>query len=407
MKNYKGLINALEKAEAEIEEPVRTRAEVRRSIEEAILKFEKVKFPRGGRVHYNFNYMSMDEASNQDCIERYTVRTERLRNVALFPLLATVLLASQRGGGEGSDKNYLYLKGEIAKLKSYTECFNKNARLQKVQNKANTLLAPYGLKVSWKALARIYHWGSRIDEVAEFAAKFTGCLVTDISDCATFPTSQYRDVTSSVWEFDLSRLKGWHKSQTYKKEGLWGNLLFYIKLLQWEIPEFSCQDAMDHIDNTGIIVIERVRSIPLLERYEKLGCSIERHIVFGGCGYEDSVQWVVIHPLYGAFHHDYGTWQDALRRSLVAFKERKALAREEQGFIDFCERITKDINVYSVLVGIQDSFDAGNCESGTKGWLKTHGLEGRTVVGMEELLPYQQETLVRNVLKKVYQREVA
>jgi hypothetical protein len=96
--------------------------------------------------------------------------------------------------------------------------------------------------------------------------------------------------------------------------------------------------------------------------------------------------WVVEHPIYGSYHRETTNYhesiksKDALKKAIKVFKRRKDLLDDESinQVLSFKDK--------TIVVVFKNSKEAGNCEVGTREWIKNKKLDGRGAISIKDLI---------------------
>jgi hypothetical protein len=124
----------------------------------------------------------------------------------------------------------------------------------------------------------------------------------------------------------------------------------------------------------------------ILSSVKKVGkINVERALILIDSVHEK--RWdegfIAIHPILGSYHSwpaAHNNLKEFLKHTLWAFKARKEnMAKIET----FKEVMDPD---KGILVFLEDSYKAGNCQPGTQAWMKEHGLEGQKIVPLYRLV---------------------
>jgi len=100
------------------------------------------------------------------------------------------------------------------------------------------------------------------------------------------------------------------------------------------------------------------------------------------------------------YHSEDSSPFKALSSALQAWKRRRSLIKDQEDLVAILDGSKYG---FCPLVTLRDSWDAGNCETGTRAWIEQKGITRKLVPGII-LLDYLEENLVLNVAKQVCKR---
>lgn len=163
----------------------------------------------------------------------------------------------------------------------------------------------------------------------------------------------------------------------------------YRDARQWLVDLHLCKEQ-DESDG----VIARCESEP---RLVKCGVSVYRIAIDGK--FQIEMQWLVRTAEGRTYHSQWGGPREALQDALRAWKCQDELAAKDADLVGFLN----GNHGYCPLVVREDSYQAGNCSSGTEAWLRERGWYERKFIPAAWLAPHLDHSLVRNVALKLYQ----
>jgi hypothetical protein len=92
------------------------------------------------------------------------------------------------------------------------------------------------------------------------------------------------------------------------------------------------------------------------------------------------------------------TSRQAVKEALKAWRRQAKLEREQADLVSF---LRGDYG-FCPLIRREESYRAGNCQSGTAGWLQRQGWENKQFIPAEWLIPHLDYNLVRNTAMVLY-----
>jgi hypothetical protein len=266
--------------------------------------------------------------------------------------------------------------------------------LVQVRRRANQILKPYGLQVSWVALGDMMLRGSirNVGKAAKLAA--AGTIKHFLNGGGKRKRLPFSSATKSL-------------EILIKARGLRELIQAPRPVMCWavdrvEAGEFSCfREALtsasrlieDQTDGVSLIVdplsATSVHGIKVTKGWAENGSQTWLLKTAGGQSYH-AESW---------YDDDDRSRRQAIQAALSAWGKQKKLERENREFLRKLQPHDR-----SVLVYFEDSLSAGNCRPGTESWMSSHGLSGKKFVGVHVLLKHLHEDRVRRVLQAVANR---
>jgi hypothetical protein len=333
------------------------------------------------------NYGSFNDPGMEilEAYARFAGFMRRL-SVAHTPFLDRLIkrTVSERGMGSPATSLNLWKLHEMCGSPETAE-----RRLLAVHHRANEILAPYGLRVSWDGLAYALQQSRKTGRTAMHAVRQT--MIT------------------------LLRREG---IATYRVDPMWvgkgmGRFLQQPKAVRcfisrWlEKGEIAC--VSEGLDMAGT----------RLHRDETDGVAcwmdlntLERHV--GGIEVcparreeSDEEIFFVRHTRTGeVFHATSWRRESAISDAISAWRvPREFRAKNETTLAELVTSFSLD--VHTPLVYDRDSWNAGNCDPGTQAWKEQVGLAGAILIPVTALFPYVGDSRVLSVLRAVAARHSA
>ncbi len=311
-----------------------------------------------------------------------------------LPYLVYFLKKTLTSRGINSPHCHLHLQRFIRNTRSPGRAQHK---LFQIKIRANRILKPYGLKVSWASLGSVCSTGL-VNRPGKAARKAAAMTISFFISKKKLNSLDFEKKEDGTWR------RGRDCEILAKARGLKELKDADMAIIKWAMEkvssgQFSCiREALEkanhelHPDAT-----DGVRGWIELKEGQKIhGITVEKLWT------EDGAQWLVF-GFGRTFHFSGYSYQFkgegpkvAVQEALVAWKKRKEIEKMESEFLaqlrpeGFCP-----------IVWREDSFRAGNCRYGTESWLRKKGLFEQAFVRVDALVPHMENPLVRNVLKTV------
>ena len=250
----------------------------------------------------------------------------------------------------------------------------------KVLRRANQILEPYGLSVSYAGLAEALTGRNarRTGKAARVATEETVAQYTDYRFGERLNLIQARGLRDAVAA--PAAVRHWAANRV-------------------EAGEFgSLREAMAHADR---LVPDNSDGVELLL---DLTTTVTVHGVDITVGWgEDGMPQELCRQRHTWRTYHGSAWYDRDPRSLAkeairAWRQREKLAATEAKLIGFL----RGEEGFCPLVYRDDSYRSGNCQSGTEAWLRRQGWEDKPFIPAQWLIPHLDYGLVRNVAKAVF-----
>lgn len=314
-----------------------------------------------------------------------------IRAAATSPVLVRVLKENTTPNGMGSPYTRLD-PWELAKR--HPSPGRAGRFLVQVRRRANQILKPYGLRVSWVALGDMMLKGSirSVGKAAKLAA--AGTIKGFLNGGGKRKRLPFFSATKSLEILIRAR-------------GLRELIQAPRPVICWAIGrvnagEFSC--FREALANSSRLTEDQTDGVSLL--IDPLSATSVHGIkVTKGWAENGSQTWLLKTDGGRSYHAE--SWYDdddrsrrqAIQAALSAWGKQKKLERENREFLRKLQPADR-----SILVYIEDSLAAGNCSAGTQSWMRAHGLSGKKFVGVHLLLKHLHEDRVRRVLQAVANR---
>ena len=359
------------------------RSGLEKLVNEAIREFQQES---GVRLPYNLEgsapYVEYSRYWNHRNFQEVAIPVFRfygwLKAASRFKLLIKFLQRNTSPNGMGSPCTVVdpFVVAKRHPSPGKLDCF-----LKSVRKRANQILKPYGLRVSWKSLAKVAEHGStcRVGKAAIYAAGET------------------------VKEFCLKpfgELSGSPRKVLIKARGLKDLLLAPTEVARWAIDcveggEFNCfRDAL----NNNRLVRDNTDGVTLYldPKTEKVIHGVK--IVVGWSETYKYTQWLIIAGGRSFHCPCYNGWNErwAINEAFKSWGRQKELEKANEQLLAKLRPADRTILVYR-----KDSYAAGNCEAGTAVFAEENGFNGRVFVPAEWLLPHVGNPAVSRVLKRV------
>lgn len=307
-----------------------------------------------------------------------------LKTLAWFYGAVRVIEATQ-GSGVGSP----YTTVNLYKLFDRWPSPHRLERtIWKARARANQVLRPYGLRVSWSALGQALAQHSAVGKIALWAAEETVKVYLSYYDS---------------------------RFQYYQKRELGQGRFFYLKLARglagmkdhsevvqrWAVSK--CFDGEFETLREALAVSARLRldatdGVELyLDTMEVIhGVEVVAGYAPKRSGFGDNSRTYLLRQVHAdRTYHAHGSLspKSAVREALTAWKRQRDLEKEEVDLASFL----KGDRGYSPLVFRESSYQAGNCQPGTEAWLERMGWAGMKFIPGQWLLPHLGDSQVRRV----------
>lgn len=321
-------------------------------------------------------------------------RTER----AELPEVVQLLERSQSGTGTGSPYTTVSLSRLVRK---WHTPFELEKWLRHAKWRANQILAPYGVKVANADLYTVAEEpGNKRTGKGAFAAA-ARTLARYTVDGAHYGLCDWHGSfrTRGSRQEIFVKARGLRQAfQADRKVYLAAKALVkadqavdFRAALQQLDEEFT----MDTTDGVEGFVANETNTIQGLSVQAMIACE-KKSASFG---------WFVQNSEGESFHSTLGRPRDAAREAVRAWRRQRAMAAEGlSGFSDAMRHFGLDPERMSILVCIQDSYAAGNCEWGTGNWLREQGLLRRKYMGAPQLAKFWTDYRVRRVIVQAISR---
>jgi len=268
-------------------------------------------------------------------------------------------------------------------------------QIWKVRKRANQILRPYGISVSWQALGQVIAYGpKRVGKAAVWASAHTVCNYLLVYGVVSFPS-----VEKNGRDERLNHAKC--RLVLEAAQGLADLEKYPLAVQRWavqSIGEFtSIREALRHADR---LVKDSTDGVELYldpaskEVLHGVSCILgwTGEIPFTGGGR----MFLLRQEHTGrTFHESFwkGTTKERVRGALRAWRQQKELERLDADLISF---LRGDYG-FCPLVYRQDSYRAGNCQPGTESWLNQLGWGNKEFIPAQWLISHLDYNLVRNV----------
>ncbi len=305
-----------------------------------------------------------------------------IRTAVQFPMLVKLVKKTTSSNGVNSP----YTTTDLWAVTRHWQSPGAASRfLGKVRWRANQILRPYGLSVSWKALGEILEKDShhRVGKAAHKAAGET------VRQFLSYPVRVDWEGTSA-------------REVLIRARGLQDFIVVPKAVQGWAAErvgagEFSClREAVASADQLVPDETDGVRLLLDPETEEtKLGISTTAGWLENG-----DFHWL-IRAGERTFHapNYWGGRKVAVKNAITAWHQRARLERKEEKLLQKLHPENSCLLVY-----VQDSYAAGNCRPGTESFASSHGFARRPFVGAHELIPFIGNEFVKRTLQVAVER---
>lgn len=278
--------------------------------------------------------------------------------------------------------------------------------IRAVRARANDILKPYGLKVSWQALAAVLQYGSR--KVGKAAVQVAAATVEHYS--YKFYEYDYRmhdyETEEKVRFVVGLQEEGFNNKRNclsllMAARGLKETAAVSRAIASWAYErviagEFTClRNALEAVP--GRLVEDTTDGVHL---YLDTATSKSSHGITTTDGWNDEGRLITfVQTDRRSYHAETQVPSMAIKQALQAWKRQRDMERQESDLLAVLQPEDQ-----TVLVFRQDSYAAGNCQAGTNSWLSRLGWDDRQFVPVTWLLPHLGEQRVKNVLQAVVNR---
>lgn len=295
------------------------------------------------------------------------------------------VIAANTGSGMGSP----YTTVNLYKLfEQWPSPHRLERQVWKVRDRANVILAPYGLSVSWSALGQAMVVRRQVGKAAIWAAEETVRRYLEYYD-SRFQYYKKRDLMQERF-FYLKTARGLREMKNFPDtvqrwamsrclDGEFGSLR--------EALAVSDRLRYDTTDGVEMLVDPRISQ---LHGVEIRAGWVKSRGRFGNNGRLYLLRQVRTGRTYHADSHL--SPREAVKRAIGAWRRQAVLEAKEADLIGFLQGKWG----YSPLVYRGSSYKAGNCQAGTEAWLKRQGWSGRKFIPGIWLIPHLGENLVKN-----------
>lgn len=270
-------------------------------------------------------------------------------------------------------------------------------QIWKVRERANQILRPYGLSVSWSALGQAMVQNSAVGKVALWAAEETVKVYLSYYD-SRFEHCSKRDL--GQWRFFYLQLARGLREMKNHPEAVqrWAVSKCFDGAFETlrEALAVSSRLRLDVTDGVGMYLdtAEVIHGVEVVAGY-----TLKRRGVFGsllGSGFGENGRVYLLRQIHtGRTYHAHGSLspKSAVREALAAWKWQRDLEKEEADLVGFL----RGDRCYSPLVYRESSYQAGNCQPGTEAWLERMGWSGRMFIPGQWLISHLSDARVRGV----------
>ena len=301
-----------------------------------------------------------------------------LRKAAELPGLVRLMERTTSPRGMNSPYTELWLYSLFDRFPSPHAAERK---YWKVLNRANQILAPYGISVSYAGLAEALTGRNarRTGKAARVAAEETVAQYTDYRFGERLNLIQARGLKDAVGAPVAVRYWAASRVVTGEFESLREAMAHADRLVK------DNSDGVELLlDPTTTVIIHGVE---VIDGWEK-----------------DGVRQKLCRQRHTnrTWHTQY-YWDDpreSARKALKAWRQREKLAAMEAELIGFL----RGEEGFCPIVYRDDSCRAGNCQTGTEAWLRQQGWQDKPFIPAQWLIPHLDYGLVRNVAKVVFAR---
>jgi hypothetical protein len=261
-------------------------------------------------------------------------------------------------------------------------------QIWKARARANQILKPYGLSVSWSALGQAMLRHSVVGKIALWAAEETLKVYLSYYD-SRFQYYQKRELGQGRF-FYLQLARGLVGMKDYPEA-----------VQRWAVSK--CFDGEFESLRGTLVVASRLRldvtdgvkmyldSVEVIHGVEVVAGFALTRSVFGDIGRMYLLRQVHTGRTY---HTHWGASpKELVREALSAWKRQREFEKENAGLICFLQ----GDRGYSPLVYRESSYQAGNCQSGTEAWLEREGWSGMKFIPGQWLIPHLGDSRVRGV----------
>ncbi len=366
--------------------------------EVAVAEYEQVtglKLPWNLAVHGPYVGLSWGkkyrlEGKHALIVEEVAMFCGWLRAAATSPVLVRVLKENTTPNGMGSPYTRLD-PWELAKR--HPSPGRAGRFLVQVRRRANQILEPYGLHVSWLALGDMMLKGSirSVGKAAKLAA--AGTIKHFLNGGGKRKRLPFSSATKSL-------------EILIKARGLRELIQAPRPVMCWavdrvEAGEFSC--FREALTSASRLITDQTDTVSLV--VDPISATSTHGVVATKGWAENGAPTWLLTAGQRSYHAE--SWYDddcrsrrqAIQAALSAWGKQKKLERENREFMRKLQPADR-----SILVYIEDSLSAGNCRPGTESWMRAHGLAGKRFVGVHVLLKHMHEDRVRRVLQAVANR---
>lgn len=279
-------------------------------------------------------------------------------------------------------------------FRSFPSPHRAERQFWKIRQRANQVLAPYGISVSWQALGQaMAHQPRSVGKAALWAANYT------IKEYLKYYDNGWRENFCDRARFFYLRvacgladmknypdaIQRWAMSRVFDGE--------FQSLRQALLA--SSRLELDNTDGVEMYIDPATRQV--IHRVEAMkGWMTDKSDTFGN----QNCQYLFRQIGTGRTFHYYPSdvkW--GVRQAISAWRRQAELERRDADLISF---LRGELG-FCPLIRRQESYRSGNCQTGTESWISRHGWSGRTFIPAEMLIPYLSESRVRNAALILYQ----
>lgn len=311
-----------------------------------------------------------------------------LRTGAWFAGVARAISATQ-GPGVGSP----YTKVNLYRLfERWPSPHRLERQIRKARRRANQILRPYGLNVSWSALGQAMARHSAVGKTALWAVEETIKVYLSYYD-SRFEYSSKRELGQGRF-FYLQLARGLAGMKDYPEAvQRWA----VSKCFDGEFESLrealavSARLRLDITDGVKLYfdIVEVIHGVEVITGFAPIRSG------YGDNGRQYLLRQVHTGRTYHVLCGATATHKDMLREAFGAWKRQRDLEKEEVDLVGFLQ----GDRGYSPLVYRESSYQAGNCRPGTEAWLARMGWSGKKYIPGQWLIPHLADWRVRGVAK--------
>jgi hypothetical protein len=272
-------------------------------------------------------------------------------------------------------------------------------KVWKVRRRANQVLKPYGISVSWASIGQVLQGGCR--NIGKAARRAVEKTVQNYLSYYTYEAN-YRPYGNMDRCFFLKAGRGLAELKSHPDA-----------VQRWAVGRTIAgefESIRDALQNANRLTQDNTDGV---EMYLDSATREEIHRVevFKGWMADQSGKFgqQKTQHLFRQVHTDrtyhlelgYMSERDGVKEAIKAWRRQAELERKNKEIFS----VLQPKNA-SVLVWFEDSLDSGNCESGTRAWAEANGFNGDMFVSAEKLLKFSGDPRVFRVLQTAAEKVV-